>query len=198
MGEPAVYTDPGPGPVDSEVDARRAGLPIARLALIGFGVTLVGLWGGAVAYFGPEIGFAPSGASAWQWTWTNTALALMPGAVAVAGGLIMLVGSRFGLAAHRIGGLMAAVAGAWFVFGPYAWPVLYGTPYAPYQPGTGTGALMRLAMIAGYGAGVGVALCALGGMAMAIGAGIRRAVPPAMARERRTPAVTTLHEPVRA
>ena len=196
MGEPARYedTDVGREEQTGVVASTTRPLPVARLALLGVGVTLLGLWGGGVAYFGPKIGFAPSGVNAWQWTWTNTALALMPGGVAVAGGLVMLVGSRIGLFAHRLGGLMAVTAGAWFVFGPHAWPVLYRTPYAPYQ--SGTGALMRLAMIAGYGAGVGVALCALGGMALAIGAGMRRAVPAALARERRLPAVSTVREPV--
>jgi len=181
---------------DPVVPARAARLPTSRLALIGFGVLLIGLWGGGVAYFGPEIGFAPSGATAWQSTWTNTALALLPGACAVVGGLIMLVGSRFGLLAHRLGGLMALAAGAWFVLGAYVWPVFYRTPYAPYAQ-AGSSPRMHLAMVAGYGAGVGIALCVLGGMAMAIGAGVwRRAVPATVVRERRTPAVTTIREPV--
>ncbi|HET6810248.1 MAG TPA: hypothetical protein VFH50_04495 [Acidimicrobiales bacterium] len=148
-------------PVAEEAAAGR------RAALSGLLMMLIGAWGGAVAYFGPEIGLSPAGARSWQWTTAHTILNLAPGAAAFAGGLMVMFGSRLlagGL--QRLGALLTFGAGGWFVLGAAVYPVFYGTPAPGYGHVAG-GPLMNLAAVAGYGAGVGIALCLLSGVAMA-------------------------------
>ena len=53
---------------------------------------LVGAWAGIVAFVGPEFAYRPTSASAWQWTTANWLLHLVPGAMAVAGGLAAVGG----------------------------------------------------------------------------------------------------------
>lgn len=160
-----------------------------RSALAGMLVMLVGAWGGAAAYFGPKIGIGPLGDTAWRWSTAHTVLSLAPGAAAVVGGLLILFGARL-LAGgiQRLGGLLAFGAGGWFVLGAAVYPVFYGTA-APGYLQTGRGPLMNLASVAAYGPGVGIALCALSGMAMAwSGARLlrsRRTAPDGMRRSAR-------------
>jgi len=164
-----------------------AALPTGRAALAGVLMALIGAWGGAVAYFGPEIGLGPAGARSWQWSTAHTVLNLAPGAAALLGGLMLLVGSRLlrgGV--QRVGAVLAFGAAGWFVLGPAVYPVFYGGPTPGYGQ-TGHGPLMNLASLAGYGAGVGVALCLLSGLAMAWSlpriVWARRSVPEGMRRQ---------------
>lgn len=163
--------------------------PAGRAAMAGLLMMLIGAWGGAVAYFGPDIGLSPAGARSWQWTTAHTILSLAPGAAAFAGGLMVMMGSRRlvgGL--QRLGALLTFGAGGWFVLGAAVYPVFYGTPAPGYGRVAG-GPLMNLAAVAGYGAGVGIALCLLSGVAMAWSVPrvvhSRRAMPGAMRRRRR-------------
>lgn len=168
----------------------RAARPMARSAMTGLLISLVGAWGGAVAFFGPEIGLGRPGAATWQWTTPHTVLNVIPGGAAFLGGLMVLFGSRL-LAGRiqRLGSLLAFGAGAWFVLGSAVYPVFYGSG-APGYMQTGRGPLMNLASVAGYGLGVGIVLCTLAGLAMAWSAPrlMRRAratAPAEMQRERR-------------
>lgn len=143
------------------------GRPVRRAALTGMLMMVIGAWGGAVAYFGPVIGLAPAGSRSWQWTTAHTVLSLAPGAAAFAGGLMVMLGSRllFG-GLQRLGALLAFGAGGWFVLGAAVYPVFYGTSAPGYGHVPGEH-LMNLAAVAAYGAGVGIALCLLSGVAMA-------------------------------
>ena len=165
--------------------------PARRAALTGLLMILIGAWGGAVAYFGPDIGLSPAGARSWQWTTAHTILSLAPGAAAVAGGLMLMFGSRLLLGGvQRLGALLTFGAGGWFVLGAAVYPVFYGTSAPGYGHVTG-GPLMNLAAVAGYGAGVGIALCLLSGVAMAWSMPrlmrSRRAMPGAVRRRRAGP-----------
>ena len=165
------------------------GRPVARAALTGLLTMLIGAWGGAVAYFGPDIGLAPAGSRSWQWTTAHTVLSLAPGAAALAGGLMVMLGSRLLLRGmQRLGALLAFGAGGWFVLGAAVYPVFYGTSAPGYGHVAG-GHLMNLAAVAAYGAGVGMALCLLSGVAMAwsmprVMRSSRAAVPGAVRRRR--------------
>lgn len=168
--------------------------PMARSAMVGMLISLVGAWGGAVAFFGPKIGLGRPGAAAWEWTTPHTVLNVIPGGAAFLGGLMVLFGSRL-LAGRlqRLGSLLAFGAGAWFVLGSAVYPVFYGSG-APGYMQTGRGPLMNLASVAGYGLGVGIVLCTLAGLAMAWSAPrlMRRAravAPAGMRRERREAAL---------
>ena len=162
--------------------------PAGRAAMAGLLMMLIGAWGGAVAYFGPEIGLSPPGARSWQWTTAHTILNLAPGAAAFVGGLMVMMGSRQLIGGlQRLGALLTFGAGGWFVLGAAVYPVFYGAPAPGYGRVSG-GPLMNLAAVAGYGAGVGIALCLLSGVAMAWSMPrvmrSRRAMPGAMRRRR--------------
>ena len=85
---------------------RTAGL----LILIG------GLWGGLAPFIGPYFHFTLGPDHVWRWTSGRLWLSVLPGVVAVLGGLILLgAGPRLG---GRIGALLALAAGIWFAIGP--------------------------------------------------------------------------------
>jgi hypothetical protein len=147
-------------------------LPLAwsyrPLAAAGTGLlmTLLAAWGGIVAFVGPMFGFRATASSSWQWTTNNWLLHLVPGAVGVLAGIMVLLwassaaaGARDGL---RLAALMALAAGAWFVIGPAAWPAF--EPSSAYHvAATSTGAfLYRL----GANLGPGFLLGTLGGTAL--------------------------------
>jgi hypothetical protein len=64
-----------------------------------------------------------------------------------------------------LGGLIAALAGAWFVIGPSAWPLFHSGETA-LRAGPG---LIGFSMIVGANIGAGVLLAIFGGMAIAWG-----------------------------
>ncbi|HZT67204.1 MAG TPA: hypothetical protein VFA11_15550 [Acidimicrobiales bacterium] len=156
---------------ERRVAARRSRIRFGApgLVLCGLGLLLLGAWGGIVPFVGPKFGFGPVGAPAWQWTNANVVLNVVPGVAAVLAGLAVMGSASWralrGLAAF--GSLLAVGAGAWFVLGELVYPVFYGT--APVWGGTaGNGALAQFVTRLGYGMGVGLALCLLGGMALAL------------------------------
>lgn len=145
-------------------------VPGARMALFaGLLVSLLGAWGALVAYLGPSLGFGPAGAAAWHWDRTNTFLNLVPGAAGVLAGLLMMLwaGARFRAPMLSLAALIAFAAGAWFVLGPEVYPVLHGT-VPTFGPVTGPGGLVHFAIRVGYGLGVGLLMCLLAGMVLAI------------------------------
>jgi hypothetical protein len=129
---------------------------------------LLAAWGGIAAFVGPEFGYRPTTASSWQWTTTNWLLHLVPGAVGVAAGLLIMsraparAGSR-GL--QWLGALGALVAGAWFVLGPSAWPIFESSPayHAAFS------ARAEFLNHLGANLGPGFLLAVLGGMALKTG-----------------------------
>jgi hypothetical protein len=84
-------------------------------------LTGLGIWALFVGQVGPyvDFGFAPDRA----WAWSNSQLLyeVLPGAVAFAGGVLLV------LAADRVtglvGGWLASAAGAWLVVGPVLDPI---------------------------------------------------------------------------
>jgi hypothetical protein len=118
-------------------------------------------------FVGPYFGYRPTSATTWQWTTNNWLLHLLPGAVAVVGGLMVLAASplrRAGRAGAPLGlaALLLVAAGAWFVIGPALWPTFQSSP--PFA--TGTGAWTSFWNQLGANLGPGVLLAALGGMAL--------------------------------
>jgi hypothetical protein len=87
----------------------------SRGAMSGILLILLGAWGALVPFVGPYFDFAFSPDRAWAWTDARGWLQVLPGAVAIVGGLLLLVsGNR---ATAMLGGWLAAIAGAWFVVG---------------------------------------------------------------------------------
>jgi hypothetical protein len=76
----------------------------------------MGLWGGLVPFVGPYFHFALGPDKSWTWTTGRFWLSVLPAAVAVLGGLMLLgAGPR---PAGKLGALLALAAGLWFAIGP--------------------------------------------------------------------------------
>ena len=87
----------------------------SRGAMSGFLLILLGAWGVLVPFVGPYFDFAFTPDRAWAWTEARGWLQVLPGAVAVVGGLLLLISRN--RATAMLGGWLGAVAGAWFVVG---------------------------------------------------------------------------------
>lgn len=96
--------------------------------LLGIVTVLVGGWGAAAPFAGPDFGFAADRTTAWQWSSTSVLLALVPGAVALICGLWVLAAATRPSYGRRpdlwLLGLVVAACGAWFVVGQYVWRAL--------------------------------------------------------------------------
>lgn len=128
------YTRPAPAQTVTGTESRLvlaeggvvAGPRVAfSVVLLGIVTVLVGAWGAAAPYFGPDLGFAADRFTAWQWSETSLLLALVPGAVAVLCGLWVLAAAAHPSYGRRpdlwLLGLVVAATGAWFVVGQYVW-----------------------------------------------------------------------------
>lgn len=117
-----------------DVAAREGRLRMARSRGAGSGIILVilGIWGAIIPFIGPLFSFAYTPDSAWEWTMGRGWLSVLPGCVAVLGGLILIgSGNR---AAASLGAWLAALAGAWFVIGK-----VLAEPWGLGDVGTPTG-----------------------------------------------------------
>lgn len=134
-----------------------------------FGVFLIGLgaWGAIVPYVGPTFGYPmPPGsdAAAWEWTASHWQLHLVPGIAAIIGGALMLGAAR---ALVALGGVLALVAGAWFVVGNElagVWRGGGGGGGGPQGVDAWTVAYTRL----GYHDGTGLAMAILAAVALGL------------------------------
>jgi hypothetical protein len=106
--------------VDSGERVAGSRLEIARSrgAASGFLVIVLGLWGALVPFLGPLFDFAYNPDLGSAWSGARGWLEVLPGVVAVVGGLL-LVRSR-NRATAMLGGWLSVVAGAWFVIGRVA------------------------------------------------------------------------------
>jgi MFS family permease len=82
----------------------------------GLMVVLLGAWAGLIPFVGPyfDFGFAPD--ETWHYTSSRFWLSILPGAVAVLGGVMMILASR--RHSGTLGGWLAVAAGAWLIVGP--------------------------------------------------------------------------------
>ena len=102
---------------DTRVHTRggRLQMPRSRGAMSGFLLILLGLWGALIPFVGTFFDFAFTPEAAWSWTTARGWLEVLPGAVTVAGGLLLL--SSRNRATAMLGGWLSVIAGAWFVVG---------------------------------------------------------------------------------
>ncbi|MGN6175891.1 MAG: hypothetical protein ACTHPS_23525, partial [Streptosporangiaceae bacterium] len=105
---------------------------------------------------------------AWVYTSGRLALSVLPGALVLLGGLLVL--SSAGAAA--IGGFFAAVGGAWFIIGAEVMSVaMPGGAYVPGSPVVTSGSMfapatMRLIEHIGFFSGLGLVIVFLGALAL--------------------------------
>ena len=79
-------------------------------------LVVLGAWGGLIPFIGPYFGYAFGSHATWFYTTNRLWLSILPGAVVVIGGLILMrSGHR---ASGALGAWLAMAGGAWFVVGP--------------------------------------------------------------------------------
>ncbi len=138
---------------DNRVTARGGRMHIARSrgALSGLLLIALGIWGALVPFVGPYFDFAFTPDSPWAWTAGRGWLQVLPGAVAVLGGLLLLVSRN--RATAMLGGWLSVAAGAWFVVGrALAAPLGLGTPGSPVAVTEAKSVALELAYFSGLGA----------------------------------------------
>ena len=92
-----------------------ARIPRTRGVLSGLLLILLGAWGGLIPFIGPYFHYAYGPDKAWQYSTGRLWLEILPGAVTVLGGLIVLGSARRPMA--LFGAFAAALAGGWFIAG---------------------------------------------------------------------------------
>jgi hypothetical protein len=137
-------------------------LPRTTGALSGLLVIILGVWGGLIPFIGPYFHYSFGGDQTWHFTMQRLWLDILPGAVAVLGGFMLLTASS------RIGGLtggwIALAAGAWFAIGPAVSLLWDQNIYAIGAPHGGS--VRRMLEWVGYFHGLGVAIVGLSAFAM--------------------------------
>jgi hypothetical protein len=93
----------------------RLQMPRSRGAASGFLLILLGAWGALIPFVGPYFDFAFAPDQEWTWTTARGWLEVLPGAVTVMGGFLLL--SSRNRATAMLGGWLTVLAGAWFVVG---------------------------------------------------------------------------------
>jgi hypothetical protein len=137
-------------------------LPKTTGALSGLLIVVLGMWGALVPFVGPYFHYAFGSYDTWHYTSDRLWLDILPGAVAVLGGLLLLRGSsrKSGLFA----GWVALIAGTWFAIGPSV-SLLWHSQGNPI--GSPVGGHVRQAVEQlGYFTGLGVLIAALAAFAM--------------------------------
>jgi hypothetical protein len=123
---------------------------------------ILGAWGALAPFIGPYLHFAYTPDTAWTWTAARGWLEVLPGVVAVVGGLLLLMsGNR---ATAMLGGWLAVAAGAWFVIGrSFTATLALGDIGAP---ATGLDSQQVLLLELTFFTGLGTLIAVLGGMAV--------------------------------
>lgn len=85
-------------------------------ALSGLMIALLGIWGGLIPFVGPYFDYSFGVNSTWHYTSDRLLLDILPGAVALLAGLVLLTARTRTTAA--LGSWLAILAGGWFVIGP--------------------------------------------------------------------------------
>jgi hypothetical protein len=137
-------------------------LPRTTGALSGLFVVLLGVWGALIPFIGPYFHYAFGSYHSWHYSSNRLWLDIIPGAVAVVGGLMLLRSTR--RTEGLIGGWLAVAAGAWFAIGPTVF-LLWHHSINPI--GRPMGGYTRQALEwLGYFYGLGALIIALSAFAM--------------------------------
>jgi hypothetical protein len=79
-------------------------------------IALLGIWGALIPFVGPYFDYSFAVNSAWHYTSDRLWLDILPGAMALLGGLLIVLAAT--RPAGVFGGWLALLAGAWYVIGP--------------------------------------------------------------------------------
>jgi len=137
-------------------------VPRTRGAASGVLLVLLGAWGALVPFIGPHFGYAYTPNQTWTMTAGRLWLEVVPGAVAVLGGLILIGGTSRAIGLWA--GWLTAVAGAWFAVGPVISRLWGGQP----QPGSPVGGSTVTSVVEeiGFFTGLGVVIVFLAATAL--------------------------------
>lgn len=137
-------------------------LPRTTGALSGLLIVVLGLWGALIPFVGPYFHYAFGSYHTWHYSVSRLWLDIIPGAVAVLGGIMLLRGaSRL---TGLIGGWLAVAAGAWFAVGPTVYLLWH---HATNPIGAPMGGYTRQALEQlGYFYALGAAIIGLAAFAM--------------------------------
>jgi hypothetical protein len=146
----------------------------SAVVLMAVSAVLLGAWAAIVGFVGPAFDYDATGATTWEWTRTNWLLHLLPGAIVVLAGLIVIMlaraagpGSRGMI---RLCSFAMIAAGAWLVVGPALAPMFkWGQPYGPTSDAT-TSFTYQI----GANLGPGLLIVALGAMILESVSGMHR------------------------
>ena len=137
-------------------------VPRTTGAFSGILIVLLGLWGALIPFIGPSFHYAFGGFQSWHYTSQRLWLCIVPGAVAVISGIMLL------RATTRVGGLtagwVALAAGVWFAVGPTVSLRWHHTIYAIGTPAGGY--TRQMLEWVGYFYGLGAAIIGLAAFAM--------------------------------
>jgi hypothetical protein len=163
-------------------------IPRSTGTVSGLLILLLGLWAGLIAFVGPYFDYSFGTNATWHYTTDRLWLDILPGALAVLGGMMLIVaGTRL---AGIIGGWLSMIAGAWLVVGPavsLTWEHTSGPIGRPLY-----GSTRQMLELVGYFYGAGALIVALS--AFAIG---RFASRPRLAEDAVLAAETGARRPAR-
>jgi hypothetical protein len=125
-------------------------------------VILLGIWGALIPFVGPYFHYAFGSFQTWHYTSERLWLCIVPGAVAVIGGVMLLRSSH--RSSGLLGGWLAMAAGAWFAIGPTI-SLLWHHGGDPIGAPVG-GYTRRALELFGYFQGLGVVIVGLAAFAM--------------------------------
>jgi hypothetical protein len=140
-------------------------IPRSRGSACGVLLILLGAWGGLIPFVGPYFHYAFTPDRAWAYTTGRLYLEVVPGAVVLIGGLIVLAARS-----RAVGGLaafLAVLGGAWFIAGIGVIEV-WGTSLGNVSPGVpvATSATKSLLEALGFFTGLGVVIVFFGALAL--------------------------------
>jgi hypothetical protein len=113
---------------------RPSRLPVRLTATVaGVLAVLVGAWGGIAPYIGHAIRYSADGSATWTWNLQHGLLSLLPGAMAVVGGVLLIASTwarRERASVLQTVGLTGAavilgLSAVWFLVGASVWPVYF-------------------------------------------------------------------------
>jgi hypothetical protein len=96
-------------------------VPRTRGAVSGVLLVLLGAWGALIPFVGPYFHYAYTPDVAWYYTTGRLWMEIVPGAVTMVGGIILVSSATRPVA--MLGAELAAVAGAWFALGKILAPI---------------------------------------------------------------------------
>jgi hypothetical protein len=129
---------------------------------------VVGAWGGIVPYVGHALHYSADGSATWTWNLQHGLLGLLPGAVAVVAGVLLVAagwvrreqssaidGALFAGASALLG-----LSSVWFLIGAWVWPIYFSSHVL-----VAASPVRTFANVLGYFAAEGFVLAAISGVA---------------------------------